>query len=59
MRFHSADLTPDSSYFTSPPTLEVSGDPTGTVRASVCPERERVCRRAALTVEPPSPSMIY
>ena len=43
--FDSPDLTADSSYFTSPPTAMIDRPPHGTIRASVCPPKERVCRR--------------
>jgi hypothetical protein len=48
LRFHGTPLTADSSYFTEPPTLVVEGDPSGVIRASVCPEGEAVCRRVEL-----------
>jgi hypothetical protein len=50
LRFHGTSLTADSSYFTAPPTLDVEGDPSGVIRASVCPEGEAVCRRVQVTV---------
>lgn len=50
LRFHGDDLTPDSSYFAAPPMLDVTGDPAGIVRASVCAEGESVCRRVVVRV---------
>ena len=50
LRFHGTPLTADSSYFTAPPTLDVEGDPSGVIRASVCPEGEAVCRRVVVQV---------
>jgi hypothetical protein len=50
LRFQGSQLTADSSYYTAPPTLELPGDPAGVIRASVCPDRESVCRRVELRV---------
>lgn len=50
LRFTSDRVTEDSSYFSADPALEVAGDPSGVVRASVCPEGERVCRRVEVVV---------
>jgi hypothetical protein len=50
LRFGSNSLTDDSAYFSAPPELVLSGDPHGTIRASVCPEGERVCRMVELEV---------
>ncbi len=50
LRFGAEGLTPDSSYFTHPPTLVVAGTLTGVIRASVCPEGEVVCRRVELNL---------
>ena len=47
VRFDAASLTPDSAYFAEPPTALVSGRRSavhGTLRASACAARERVCR---------------
>jgi hypothetical protein len=44
LRFDSPHLTPDSSYYTAPPELSLSGSGQGIVRASVCPAGEAVCR---------------
>ena len=47
-RFDSPSLTPDSAYFADDPFAELPGvNPPvhGTIRASVCPEGEKVCRR--------------
>jgi len=44
LRFDGPDRTPDSSYYTAPPSLLVEGPATGTIRASVCPAGEEVCR---------------
>ncbi len=50
LRFKGDSVTPDSSYFTAPPTLDVSGDPSGLIRASVCVKGESVCRRVVVKV---------
>lgn len=50
LRFHGESYTADSNYFTSPPMLEVSGDPSGLIRASVCAEGESVCRPVVVKV---------
>ncbi len=47
LRFDSPHLTPDSSYFSDAPIATVAGGFRrihGTLRASVCPEGEKVCR---------------
>jgi hypothetical protein len=51
LRFSGDSLTPDSIYFTTPPRLDVAGAVSGVIRASVCPEGEKVCRRVELTVQ--------
>jgi len=50
LRFAGGRVTPDSSYFVAPPTLDVIGDPAGIIRASVCPSHESVCRRVEVMV---------
>ena len=42
--FGGTELTADSGYFTQPPVLIVAGDPTGVIRASICPVGEAACR---------------
>src|SRR5256885_473826 len=46
VRFDSPLLTPDSAYFAAAPTaaLPVSGSGHGTLRLSVCPSGEKICR---------------
>lgn len=44
LRFDSPSITLDSSYFTAPPELLVTGSTFGAIRASVCPAGEEVCR---------------
>ncbi len=45
VRFDSPHLTPDSAYFTAPPTAEAPpAVHAGTLRVSVCPAGERICR---------------
>lgn len=47
LRFDSPYLTPDSAYFTRPPTALLAGSGrrvSGTLRASVCLPDELVCR---------------
>ena len=49
--FGSTKLSPDSSYFTEPPTALLAGRHRrvrGTLRASVCATAERVCRSVTL-----------
>ncbi|HET7241358.1 MAG TPA: hypothetical protein VFI77_09365 [Gemmatimonadales bacterium] len=51
LRFDSPHQTPDSSYFTRPPTLSLPGEQRraeGTLRASVCEADELVCRSVVL-----------
>ena len=51
IQFDSPGVTPDSAYFTSPPTALVpraAGRPAGTLRASICSEAELVCRSVTL-----------
>ena len=51
LRFTGSHLTPDSAYFTEPPSALVPGRhdrPHGTLRASVCRDDERVCRSVTL-----------
>jgi len=51
LRFDSPHQTPDSSYFTRPPTLLLPGEQRraeGTLRASVCEADELVCRSVVL-----------
>ncbi len=47
IRFDSPSLSPDSSYFETPPTAELSdlaADIGGTLRASICDEAADFCR---------------
>jgi hypothetical protein len=51
VRFDSPHLTPDSAYFTRPPTVTLPGSGRrvgGMLRASVCSEHELVCRSVTL-----------
>ena len=51
LRFDSPPLTADSAYFTEAPTATLPGRGrrvSGTLRASVCSERELVCRSVTL-----------
>jgi hypothetical protein len=51
LRFDSPHQTPDSSYFTRPPTSSMAGAhrrAEGTLRASVCAVDELVCRSVVL-----------
>ena len=51
LRFDSPHQTPDSSYFTRPPTSSLPGEhrrAEGTLRASVCEADELVCRSVVL-----------
>jgi hypothetical protein len=51
LRFDSPHLTADSAYFTESPTATLPGNGrrvSGTLRASVCSERELVCRSVTL-----------
>jgi hypothetical protein len=51
LRFDSADLTADSAYFDSPPTVTLRGRHQavrGTLRASVCENDAPVCRSLVL-----------
>jgi hypothetical protein len=50
LAFLGARLTPDSSYFVDPPSLQVRGPVAGQVRASVCPEEEKICVPVTLTL---------
>ena len=50
LRFDSPHQTPDSAYFTRPPTSSLPGEwrREGTLRASVCEADELVCRSVVL-----------
>jgi hypothetical protein len=51
LRFDSPFQTPDSSYYTRPPTASLPGEgrrAEGTLRASVCEADELVCRSIVL-----------
>ena len=51
LRFDSPHQTPDSAYFTRPPTSSLPGEwprAEGTLRASVCAVDELVCRSVVL-----------
>src|SRR5438874_10988563 len=52
LRFDSPYLTADSAYFAAPPTAaRPSGPRRGTLRVSVCPSGERLCRSLEMTVD--------
>ena len=54
LRFDSPHLTPDSAYFTEPPTVLAPRGANlkrGTLRASICPSGERYCRVVVLPVD--------
>jgi hypothetical protein len=51
IRFDAPLLTPDSAYFAEPPSARLAGRTTsihGTLKASACAARERVCRLVTL-----------
>jgi hypothetical protein len=51
LRFDSPHLTPDSAYFTHPPSAIAVGHQTrwrGKLRASICDERGKICRSVVL-----------
>lgn len=53
LRFDSPSITPDSAYFTVPPTAELTGRHTavhGTLRASVCSTGEQICRSVVVPI---------
>ena len=52
LRFDSPRLTPDSAYFAAAPTVAppASGSRHGTLRLSVCPPSEKVCRLVVMAV---------
>jgi hypothetical protein len=52
VRFDSPHLTPDSAYFAAAPTVAatVNGSRHGTLRLSVCPSGEKICRLVVLAV---------
>jgi hypothetical protein len=52
VRFDSPHLTPDSAYFAAAPTVAASlrGSRHGTLRLSVCPSREKICRLVVMAV---------
>lgn len=53
VRFDAARLTPDSAYFAEAPSATVPGGiraVRGTLRASLCAPKERVCRAVAMEV---------
>ena len=52
VRFDSPRVTPDSAYFAAAPTAAPpAGRPRrGTLRVSVCPSGERICRSVELAV---------
>src|SRR2546426_5488898 len=52
VRFDSPHVTADSAYFTEAPTVPppVSGSRHGTLRLSVCPSGEKICRLVVLAV---------
>ena len=52
LHFDSPHLTPDSAYFAAAPTAAppVSGSRHGTLRLSVCPSGEKICRLVVMAV---------
>lgn len=52
LRFDSPHLTPDSAYFAAAPTAvtPAARPRQGTLRVSVCPAGERICRTVELVV---------
>ena len=51
LRFDSPSLTPDSAYFVTGPTAAApEGARRGTLRVSVCPSGEKLCRSVELAV---------
>ena len=52
LRFDSPRVTPDSAYFAAAPTVATppSGSRHGTLRLSVCPAGERLCRLVVMAV---------
>ena len=52
LRFDSPRVTPDSAYFAAVPTVATptSGGRHGTLRLSVCPAGERLCRLVVMAV---------
>lgn len=43
LRFTGGRVMPDSSYYTDPPSLELTKPIRGEVRASVCPQHQGIC----------------
>lgn len=51
LRFQGVEVTPDSAYFTGAPAVTVpAGVRRATVRASVCPAGQQICRSYAVTL---------
>jgi len=53
VHFDTSAVTPDSLYYSAPPAALLPGEdaePRGTLRASVCDERARVCRRVQVEI---------
>jgi len=52
LRFDSPRVTPDSAYFAAAPTVAAppSGSRHGTLRLSVCPAGDRLCRLVVMAV---------
>lgn len=51
LRFDSPSLTPDSAYFAAAPTVVTpQGARRGTIRVSVCPSGENLCRSVEMVV---------
>jgi hypothetical protein len=54
LRFDSPELTPDSAYFTAPPSVLLSGrhdHVPGTLHASICAVNEQVCRSVTVRLD--------
>jgi len=52
VRFDSPHVTADSAYFTAAPTAAppLTGNRHGTLRLSVCPAGEKICRLVEMAV---------
>lgn len=53
VHFDTSAVTPDSLYYSAPPAALLPGEraePRGTLRASVCDEGARVCRRVQVEI---------
>lgn len=52
LRFHSDSITPDSAYFTTPPTAFLAGDapPHGKLHVGICRKTQSVCNVVTLRI---------